>query len=166
MKSPDNQTALILAANCAYIEVVQLLVEAGADVNACDNYGSVLLRAARNGHAKVVEYLVARGADVNAAGEFNSFTALQFAALNGNLAMTRFLVEAGAHVGATNMFGETALHWARMREHDDVVVYLQKAMAKAGLGHRGGFGVRAGGAMGDALAAESHGAAVCTMDLD
>ena len=121
----DGQTPLVLAANCAHMEAMELLVSHGADVDVCDLYGPVIVRAARNGHSKVVENLVLHGANVNAVGKYNGFTALMWAAHNGNLALSKLLVQRGADVGATNMFGETALQWARMRQNSDVVRFLE-----------------------------------------
>ena len=47
-------------------EIVELLIAAGADVNAkADNGSTPLHKAASGGHKEIVELLIAKGADVN-----------------------------------------------------------------------------------------------------
>ena len=49
------------------LEVVKLLVELGADVNAADDYGiTPLMVAANMGDVSIIQYLVDRGADLGA----------------------------------------------------------------------------------------------------
>lgn len=54
--------------NCGrgHIEVIKLLLEKGADIEAADSNGRTLLyRASLNGHDKVVKLLLEKGADMN-----------------------------------------------------------------------------------------------------
>ena len=52
-------TALMSAANMGYDQIVELLLEKGADVNATDCHGNTaLMHAAENGHLKIVELLL------------------------------------------------------------------------------------------------------------
>jgi ankyrin repeat protein len=59
---------LIKASQNGYLEVIEKLIEAGADdFNARDNDGmTALIIAVRRGHLEVVETLIKAGADVNA----------------------------------------------------------------------------------------------------
>lgn len=62
-----GDTALMWAAAAGHVDVVRLLIEAGADVRAVDNEGVTALHLARaNGHAEVAAALIAAGADPNA----------------------------------------------------------------------------------------------------
>ncbi|HUF77648.1 MAG TPA: ankyrin repeat domain-containing protein, partial [Thermoanaerobaculia bacterium] len=57
---------LIQAADAGYLEIVRLLVEAGADVDlVVPGDENPLIRAAGSGHLEVVRLLLDRGADPN-----------------------------------------------------------------------------------------------------
>ncbi|OCL05848.1 ankyrin, partial [Glonium stellatum] len=63
----------LLAADKGHEEVVRLLIEKGADVNAKNNEGEAALHlAARNEHALVARLLIAGGADVNLSNDTGS----------------------------------------------------------------------------------------------
>jgi ankyrin repeat protein len=64
-------TPLHYAALTGRTDVVNLLLNAGAQLNIVDQRGTTALgRAAENGHLTVMSALIARGADVNAGGSF------------------------------------------------------------------------------------------------
>ena len=80
-------------------DIISLLLERGADVNAARGsyHGTALQGAVEKGNQKLVELLLGHGADVNLPdGEFGG--ALQYAVKAGNLEMTRLLLERGADV--------------------------------------------------------------------
>jgi|SRR5579871_5382886 len=113
----DNQsyggmTALMFAVQIASLEMVLLLVEAGADVNASEEGGtSVLMWATRYlpeatgidqaERPAVVAYLLQHGADVNAKSkeEGGNLTALDFARQNNRKDIEQLLLQAGAKTG-------------------------------------------------------------------
>jgi uncharacterized protein len=78
--SKDNETVLEAAAALGFIqgyskgrsaaerlEVIRLLVDLGADVNAADDYGITPLMAAANmGEVSIIQFLIDRGADLGA----------------------------------------------------------------------------------------------------
>lgn len=70
------------------IDVVRLLIDRGADVNA--KHGSILWIAARYGELEVIKLLLSHKADPNAA------LALHAAALSGNLEIIQILLANGA----------------------------------------------------------------------
>ena len=63
----DKCTALHLAAANGHVDVVKVLIQNGADVNAVDEYKFTALHlAARHGHVDIAKVLIENGADVNA----------------------------------------------------------------------------------------------------
>ncbi|KAJ9659240.1 hypothetical protein H2198_003244 [Neophaeococcomyces mojaviensis] len=97
-KTHDYSKALRTASKRGYRKVVQILVDAGVDVNAQgERYGSALQAASDNGHEKVVQILVDAGANVNTQGERYG-NALQAASSNGHEKVVRILIDAGADV--------------------------------------------------------------------
>ena len=61
------QLLLHLAAQGGHKEIAELLIAAGADVNAKNKYGTTPLhKAAFYGHKEIAELLIANGVDVNA----------------------------------------------------------------------------------------------------
>ena len=132
-------TPLHFAAQNGHLEVVRLLLERGANVNA-QNTDELWWRerrtplhfAAQNGHLDVVRLLLERGANVNAeTSGVAGWTPLHFAAQNGHLEVVRVLLERGANVNAqTTLFWEdadarrTPLHYATKNGHLEVVRLL------------------------------------------
>lgn len=70
-------TALMLATQVAHKDIVQLLLEAGADPNCKDNGGvTALMLAARGAHKDIVQLLLEAGADPNCKDTCYGWTAL------------------------------------------------------------------------------------------
>ena len=122
----QNTTPLQYIARLGDIELVRILLDAGADVNAPPT-GSVgqdkhtaLQAAAKGGNLELVQILLDAGADVNAPPETTNltctnhgYTALQAAALTGNIELVQLLLHAGADVNAPpSDFGYMAIQAA------------------------------------------------------
>ena len=57
----NSQTALMLAVSHGNFEIVQMMVEAGADINIQDDDGSTaLMCAAEQGHLDIIKFLLAQ----------------------------------------------------------------------------------------------------------
>lgn len=127
-KDNDGETALHRASSGGHNDVIETLLQAGADVatkNPKD--GAVALhRAASNGHLLVVNTLLSTGADVGAQ-DSNAWTALHWAAWHGHSEVVEGLLTAGADVASQGDDGRTALHWAEFRGHDSIVEILLHA---------------------------------------
>jgi ankyrin repeat protein len=100
------QSALQAAAKGGSEEVLEKLLEAGADVNSVGGfYGSALAAAAANGRKKIVEMLLEAGADINSVGGIYG-TPLQAAAANKHKDLVARLLEARADVNIRDgMYG-------------------------------------------------------------
>jgi hypothetical protein len=111
----NNDEALRWASENGHLEVVKLLLENGADVHA--NNDEALRWASENGHLEVVKLLLENGADVHANNEY----ALRWASENGHIEIVKLLIEKGADVHADN---EYALRYASYNGHLEVVKLL------------------------------------------
>ena len=122
---PDGSTALHWAVNHDAADQVELLLGAGANVHATNDYGVMpLYLAATNGSAAVIERLLKAGAKANAAlptGE----TVLMAAARTGRPTAVAALLAGGADPnGKQTSKEQTALMWAAAEGHLDAARLL------------------------------------------
>ena len=90
---------LKLAAEMGSVEMVDLLLDRGANIEATDDLGQrPLLSAARCGHLEVVTRLLERGAELDAVGWSNE-SALANAAIEGHREIVGLLLSRGARRG-------------------------------------------------------------------
>ncbi|HXV76064.1 MAG TPA: ankyrin repeat domain-containing protein, partial [Candidatus Polarisedimenticolaceae bacterium] len=115
----DTGHDLRVAARSGDLAEVRRLVEAGADVDAADSWGTTpLLLAAKQQQVDVVRYLLAKAADPDARERFFGSTVLEQALDDGapDYEVARMLLEAGADDRAAALdtaFGEGRLELAR-----------------------------------------------------
>ena len=104
-KDPRSRTALHIAARKGYREVVELLLEHGADVNAGAGYNNETVAefAIWGNHSEIVELLVSNGADISP---------LHLAVSIGDKAKERSLIEGGADVNKRTPNGTAPIHIA------------------------------------------------------
>jgi len=78
-------------------DMVRMLLQAGADVNAFSKgcFSTALMYAAVHGHLRVMQTLIDAGANVNAKGRFNE-TVLSMAKGNWQDSAVQLLLKAGA----------------------------------------------------------------------
>jgi len=120
---------LVIAAEKGYEDIVQALVDAGANVHI--GYDQLPLHAAAaKGHLAVVQRLLNSGAYIHAETD-SGRTALMEAAANGHFRVTELLMARGANVNATCR-GETALMMAVKKRHRAVYELLYAYVSPAG----------------------------------
>ncbi|EDW58858.2 LOW QUALITY PROTEIN: uncharacterized protein Dvir_GJ18787 [Drosophila virilis] len=117
-------TALWVAAGMGHLQIVKMLVQAGASINHNTKAQSSPLRAAcYEGRLDIVEFLLEHGADVNATNLFNNNT-LMIAAYKGHHLVVNTLLQNGSRPNDQALCGATALHYAAESGHLDVVIAL------------------------------------------
>jgi ankyrin repeat protein len=120
------------------LEVVQLLSDAGADINLKSAHGQTPLRiASRNGHLAIVRYLLDKGANVDTRGD-DGATPLEAAAGKGHADIVQLLVEKGANVNIQDKDGDSPLGEAVKGGHLQVVQFLLEKGADASMKNKEG----------------------------
>ena len=95
-----DYTLLLFAVDGGYDQIIQLLLDQGADINAQGGYyGNALQSALRSGYDKVVQMLLDKGANINAQGGFYG-TTLQTASFEGHDKVIQMLLDRGADIKA------------------------------------------------------------------
>jgi serine/threonine protein kinase/ankyrin repeat protein len=130
-----DRLLLLVSDSSDFSYTLRLLVAAGADVNARDEYGATaLILSAHN--PKAVRELIVAGADVSAMAN-NGDSALVRAIEGDKLESVELLLEAGADVNASGADGKTALIKAAERGLTPIVKRL--IAARANIDGKGNF---------------------------
>jgi ankyrin repeat protein len=147
--NPEGQTALMVVARSGNIESAKLLLDAGAMVNAREQWGdqTALMWAASEAHPEMIKLLLDHHADVNAHGAIRDwqrrvtaegrpknenhggFTPLIYAARIGCIECAKALLKGHADINLADPDGETPLLLAIINMHFDFASYLIAAGA-------------------------------------
>jgi ankyrin repeat protein len=125
LESKNNlgQTPLHVAIIHNQLEIAELLLANGADVNARDphNQTPLILSLWVYNHDKMMRLLLAKGADVNLSDKW-SMTALAYAAQQGQIDDAKILIANDANINFAS--GNTPLYFAVMATHTEMVDLL------------------------------------------
>lgn len=121
-----QEPILTLAAQEGQLEIVELLVSKGANVNKTVEGGSTaLIQAAGSGHFDIVKCLCENGASIELTRECDGATALAAAAQDGHVHIVEYLVEEHhANIFAATSYGLTVLGEAAINGHAGTVRVL------------------------------------------
>lgn len=120
----DDLTALITAASAGHLDIVKILIKAGADVNASDKDGiTALMEASIMGHDKIVSTLIDAGAEIDFKSN-SGVTALWLAAGENRVGVLKILLKKHADATVTRSDGITALMTASVAGHKEAVKML------------------------------------------
>lgn len=127
--SSKSSAVLALATKANFVDIVQLLVDAGVNVNYQDEQGETALHvAARFGHDQCAKSLLDGSEHQKANTELvehtYSWTPLFIASVDGNSAIAKLLVEAGADVERLDSSGWSAREHATLRGHIEIATHL------------------------------------------
>lgn len=118
-----DESPLMLAALKENLELVQMLIQRGADVNKTG--WAPLHYAASKGNLEIVALLVENSAYIDAESP-NGTTPLMMAAMYGTPATVSFLLQEGADPQLKNQRGMTALQFAQQGNRPDSVEVIAK----------------------------------------
>lgn len=108
-RSSYNTSSLGFATAEGHWEIVNLLIEKGADINSQNDLGNSALHCASNkGQIEIVKLLLTNGAKINLQN-LEGYTALHEASSGGHLEILKLLLENGAMKDIKTKKGETAL---------------------------------------------------------
>ncbi|XP_033643957.1 ankyrin repeat domain-containing protein 17-like isoform X1 [Asterias rubens] len=128
--SKGDCTPLMEAASAGHVDIVKLLIDYGADVNAQSSAGNTpLMYACSGGHEEAVKVLLDTAANIEDHNE-NGHTPLMEAASSGHVGIAKVLLERGAGINThSNEFKESALTLACYKGHLQMVQFLLEAGA-------------------------------------
>lgn len=136
----DDSSVLDCALGGGHAGCVQLIIEAGADVNLATKKGRFpLMSAALKGNAGCVRVLIDAGAAVNQQQSFPfqyvGWTSLHYASSNGWADCVQILVNAGANLDSCTRFGRTPAYEAVQTNWASCLRVLVEAGADVNLGN-------------------------------
>ncbi len=130
VNAPDEHgdAPLVMAAYRGHVEVLQLLLDSGADVKALDPemHATALHAAAYAGRTDAVRLLIRHGIEIDKQGPVNGYTALHDAIWQNNVATAKVIIDAGANLDLKSNAGETPLDLARKLGRREIVNLIER----------------------------------------
>jgi hypothetical protein len=136
--SHSLKTPLHLAAQIGSKEIVQLLIDHGANIDASEGgFTTPLHYAVSGGYTDIVQLLLERGTDIRAVGQ-GGRSPLHSAAQHGNTPILKLLLQHGAHINANDSNGLASMHLAACYGHQEAVTSLIQSGADVNAMDNGG----------------------------
>ncbi|XP_056873989.1 histone-lysine N-methyltransferase EHMT1 isoform X2 [Takifugu flavidus] len=125
MESQNKRTPLHAAAEGGHSDICHMLVQAGANLDICDDdHRTPLMEACENNHMATVLYLLRAGANATQK-DVEGFTCLHLAAKSGHYAIVEHLLLTGLiNINCQDDGGWTPMIWATEYKHVDQVKLL------------------------------------------
>ena len=132
-KLSSSSDLLTIATRSNHVDIVTMLVVAGANIDYQDMGGETALHAAaRFGHVECAKVLLQpqenKGVNTEVQENAYAWTPLFVACVDGQFEMVKLLVDAGANVERKDVSGWTAIEHAALRGHIGITLFLEKHM--------------------------------------
>jgi glycerophosphodiester phosphodiesterase len=131
-RKPVSQSSAVLAmaTRSNFVGIVEMLVEAGVDINWQDETGETALHiAARFGHTECARILIEGSSEQRANLELTeksfAWNPLHISAVDGHFPVAELLINAGINASKPDSFGWTAKEHAALRGHLGVAQLLE-----------------------------------------
>jgi ankyrin repeat protein len=124
---PSRETALHWAVRQGNRRICQVLIAAGADIEAESTWGSVLQYAIESNNLRTVKTILRAGPSVNRPSGREKYLPLHIAAREGNPGIVKLLLREGARPAPHPISGQTPLIKACMHSRGAVVSLLLAA---------------------------------------
>lgn len=118
-------TPLMNAVYNGNTNIINMLLENGADINYTTDEMTPLIYAAYKGNTNIINTLLENGADINYTNYYG-MTALMYAASYNQFEAVKILLENNADTSITDEDGYTALDLAKSEDYKDIVELLKK----------------------------------------
>lgn len=125
---PLGVPPLYFAAGMGYLDIMQILLDNGADANGGGRL-TCLQHAVIRQQPAAVRLLLDKGADIQLASE-RGLTSLHFAVIRRDGEMVNILLGNGADVNAKDAHGRTPIDWAAYKGYDEIMQQLTSHGAK------------------------------------
>lgn len=125
VKDINNQNPLIAAASYkGNLDTIQILVDAGSDINCKDKYGfSAFLWCLHWGKYKEAKFLLEKGSDINVINNLGQ-TALILLSIRSDLEIMKFLVNKGININIKDNSDMTCIEYAVLSNNLIAVKFL------------------------------------------
>jgi ankyrin repeat protein len=129
-KGHSGRTALLQATLDNHVQIVKILLEAGANPTLeMRRLGTPVIQACCQGRLELMEVYLRNGVDINAKHGQRERTLLQYAAVHGAPAMMRFLLSKGADIVKSGLLSDPG--WERLVDKNDLANEIRNIIKEA-----------------------------------